>query len=300
MTQKLDFQNLDDEIVFSTVSPFKEMGAYEALWAEQGTTFKKLADKFKENPGSKPSDFVDDDLIAEFHGKVYELIKDSNVRRFNVRVHGDCGYSQKLRDAVSPVELLYFIGWWNYTESKSIAVIGSRKPSDAGIRRARKLVKQLVENDYTIVSGLAEGIDTVAHTTAIEQGGVTYAVIGTPITEVYPKKNASLQKYISKNFLLVSQVPIWKYYQQDYRYNKNFFRERNKTMSALSDATVIVEAAEKSGTLIQARAALEQGRKLFILESCFKNQNLTWPAKFFKQGAIRVSTIDDILENLHT
>ena len=99
-------------------------------------------------------------------------------------------------------------------------------------------------------------------------------------------------------WLLISQVPIRRYEKQDYRCNRLFFPERNVTMSALTTATMIVEAGETSGTLIQARAALQQGRKLFILDSCFKNKGLTWPHSFASKGAIRVTDYDDIKVHL--
>lgn len=92
----------------------------------------------------------------------------------------------------------------------------------------------------------------------------------------------------------MNQVPIWRYSTQDYRSNRLFFPERNATMSALRQATVIVEASDTSGRLAQARAALQQGRKLFILDNCFRNPKLTWPARFEAQGAVRVTGIDDI------
>jgi DNA processing protein len=107
-----------------------------------------------------------------------------------------------------------------------------------------------------------------------------------------------LQRRIARDFLLISQVPVRRYEAQDYRMNRLFFPERNVTMSALTDATVIVEAGETSGTLVQARAALKQGRRLFILESCFNNPGITWPQKFAEQGAIRVRDYDDIREQL--
>jgi DNA processing protein len=92
----------------------------------------------------------------------------------------------------------------------------------------------------------------------------------------------------------VSQVPVLRYKSQGPNWNRLFFPERNKTMSALTEATIIVEASETSGTLIQARAALDQGRKLFILESNFGNSAITWPAKYEKLGAIRVREFADI------
>jgi DNA processing protein len=152
----------------------------------------------------------------------------------------------------------------------------------------------MVSKGITVVSGLAEGIDTAAHTAAIEAGGQTIAVIGTPLGVYYPKSNIDLQNQIAKDYLLISQVPVLRYARQAVPQNRLFFPERNVTMSALTEATIIVEASDTSGTLIQARAALHQGRKLFILESCFRRSDITWPARFEQLGAIRVKTPADI------
>ena len=281
-----------------TISPFRELGAYEALWQNAKATFKSIAEKFAEYPGSIPSDFVSDSDAGRNAETVYEKLTASNIGGFGIRVHGSAEYPSKLRDAKYPVELLYYQGWWDLINSRSIAVIGTRQPSKGGQTRTRKLVRALVNDDFTVVSGLATGIDTAAHTTALECGGRTIAVIGTPLSHNYPKDNADLQRAIAESFLVVSQVPVLRYESQDYRYNRAFFPERNKTMSALTEATVIVEASESSGALIQARAALEQGRKLFILDSCFKNPKLTWPAKYATKGAIRVRDYDDIRNTL--
>jgi DNA processing protein len=179
-----------------------------------------------------------------------------------------------------------------------VAIVGTRKPTEEGIRRASRLAHHFVRNGFTVVSGLASGIDTVAHTTAIKAKGHTIAVLGTPITSNYPKENASLQKQIADEHLVISQVPIVRYSQQTWHGNRLFFPERNVTMSALTEATIIVEAGNTSGTLIQARHALKQGRKLFILDSCFRNAELTWPQKFVEQGAVRVSEFEDIEQSL--
>jgi DNA processing protein len=160
------------------------------------------------------------------------------------------------------------------------------------------LARELVAANFTVVSGLATGIDATAHRSAIEAGGRTIAVVGTPLGEVYPKENAALQEEIAKNHLLISQVPILRYANQHPPQNKLFFPERNITMSALTEATVIVEASDTSGTLIQARAALHQGRRLFILNSAFEKSELTWPARFEKQGAIRIRSMSEIFEHL--
>ena len=279
------------------VSPFQEMGAYEAIWAEQRVTFKTMAKRFAEDPGRMPSDFVDERKASEYAKLVWERLRKAKLGRFGVRVNGAAEYPEKLRDAAYPVQLLYYAGRWDLVWSRSVAVVGSRNPSREGLARTKKLTAALVVDDFTVVSGLAEGVDTVAHETAITRGGRTIAVIGTPLTEYYPRRNEALQRRIARDFLVVSQVPVKRYEQQDYRRNRLFFPERNITMSALTEATIIVEAGKTSGTLIQARAALHQGRKLFILANCFR-RGLEWPAKLVKRGAIRVTDYGDIQREL--
>ncbi len=281
------------------IVPSREMAAYEALWTRNRTSFKSLADYFRKNPESMPSELVSDEDIQLTLSQVLEKLSKAKISDFGIRLHGTADYPERLRDAAHPVELLYFRGCWDLIDApKRIAVVGSRNASEEGERRTRRLVRLLVDAGYTIVSGLAKGVDTVAHKTAIARGGNTIAVIGTPITESYPTENRELQDEIAENHLLISQVPICRYAEQDYRSNRHFFTERNVTMSAISQATVIVEASETSGTLAQARAALQQGRKLFILDSCFQNPELTWPQHFEAQGAIRVTSVDDIRDAL--
>lgn len=289
------------EVVGPAISPLLEMGAYETLWQEETTSFKRIADMFRAKRNALPSDFVPRDKALETASDVLARFAKAGIRDFGVRIHGAGEYPTSLRDARDPVELLYFQGWWDVVNTqRSVAVVGTRKVSDDGAKRTIRLVRQLVEHNYTVVSGLAEGVDTLAHRTAIEVGGWTIAVVGTPLNYYYPKENQDLQREIAREFLLISQVPVVRYARQDYRKNRLFFPERNKTMSALTQATIIVEAGETSGTLIQAQAAFEQGRKLFILDNCFRNPQLTWPAKFQERGAVRVRQFEDILRVLES
>ena len=296
MTPELTLDSTDFES--RAISPLQELGAYEALWDEPKTTFKTLSEKFAARPGAVPSDFVPTRKARECAEFVQENFQKAKITRFGVRVHGAGDYPEKLRDAAHPIELLYYQGWWDLAELRCVAVVGTRKPSPDGIARTRRLVRELVKDNFTVVSGLAAGVDTVVHDTAIECGGRTIAVIGTPLSHTYPRENADLQRRIAQEFLLISQVPVRRYEAQDYRSNRLFFPERNVTMSALTEATIIVEAGETSGTLIQARAALHQGRKLFILDSCFRNPSISWPQRFANQGAIRVMDYDDIRQHL--
>lgn len=278
----------------SPISPQREMGAYEALWLEQGATFKTLAERFATDPSALPSDFVPRALADQCANDVMKRLKGAGVHRFGVRINHAGDYPSKLRVAKHPVELLYYQGAWEFTETRCVAVVGSRGASDEGARRAARLARELVDRDFTVVSGLANGIDTAAHNAALDRGGRTIAVIGTPLGENYPKENIELQQRIAQNHLLISQVPVLRYAQQDWRQNRLFFPERNVTMSALTEATIIVEAGETSGTLTQATAALAQNRKLFILDSCFQRSDINWPAKFEAKGAVRVKTPEDI------
>jgi len=286
-----------DEPVRS-ISPYLEMGAYEALWAEKGATFKRLAERFAANPDALPSDLVPRERALAMAEEVVQRFEKAGVSSWGVRVHRAGEYPRKLRDARYPVKLLYYAGRWELVETPSIAVVGTRKPSEEAIARTRKVVKALVEDGWTITSGLAAGIDTVAHHTAIDVAGRTIAVIGTPLSETYPRQNAELQRFIAEKYLVVSQVPVHRYYRQHPPQNRLFFPERNVTMSALTAATIIVEAGDTSGTLTQAKAALQQGRKLFILDSCFQNPELKWPHSFAQRGAVRIRDYEELRTHL--
>ncbi|HEV7312770.1 DNA-processing protein DprA [Sphingopyxis sp.] len=286
------------EIFDDAIDAALELGAYERLWMQAGASFKTLASRFAKDPGARPSDFVDRGEAQEAAAKAIEHLRSRLHGNFNIRLHGELEYPDRLREATHPVELLYYQGHWDLVHTRSVAVVGTRDPSADGRARARKIVRSLVEDGFTIVSGMARGIDTVAHRTAIEADGRTIAVLGTPLSSHYPAENAELQDFIAREHLVVSQVPIERYAAQNPTTNRFFFPERNKTMSALTEATVIVEAGETSGTLVQAREALKQGRKLFILNSAFEDSRLTWPARFEEQGAIRVRDYADVRQRL--
>lgn len=164
-------------------------------------------------------------------------------------------------------------------EGLKVSVVGSRKPSQQGIEDAQCLVRTLVEYGSIVVSGLAEGIDTIAHQTAIDSQGKTIAVLGTPLDIIYPAKNINLLNSIKKNHLAISQFPM------GYPTKKENFPMRNRTMALLSDATIIVEASEISGTRHQGWEALRLGRYVFIMKSIIENKELTWPKEMVKYGA---------------
>lgn len=173
-----------------------------------------------------------------------------------------------------------------------VSIIGSRKASSNGLEAAQTITRILVERKTVIVSGLAEGIDTSAHQTAIAIGGKTIAVLGTPLNKVYPRKNFQLQQEIMSNHLAISQFPI------GHPTTPKDFVLRNRTMALISDATIIVEAGDSSGSLHQGWEALRLGRPLFIWKSVLDNTQLIWPKKLLQYGAMELSDPTDMLEVL--
>ncbi|MEW5841517.1 DNA-processing protein DprA [Nitrososphaera sp.] len=173
-----------------------------------------------------------------------------------------------------------------------VSMVGSRKASPEGVDAAEKIAKTLAGRDVVIVSGLAEGIDTSAHEAAIAAGGRTIAVLGTPLNKVYPQKNFELQQEIMRDHLVISQYPL------GHPTTPKDFVLRNRTMALISDATIIVEAGDSSGSLHQGWEALRLGRSLFIWQSILDNPKLTWPAKMLEYGAVELSDPEDVLDVL--
>jgi len=180
------------------------------------------------------------------------------------------------------------------TKGHRVSVVGTRKPSTDGIRRAKVLVKELVRNDIIVVSGLAEGIDTTAHTTAIEEGGRTIAVMGTPLDKPYPAKSKELFHLIAKDHLAISQFP------SGYPVKPKNFPIRNRTMALITDATIIIEAGETSGTRHQGWEALRLGRQVFLLENVVKKAGISWAREMIDYGAeiLNREDLPSLLEEL--
>lgn len=171
-----------------------------------------------------------------------------------------------------------------------VAIVGSRKATDEGRRRAHKLAAGLAEQGVVIVSGLAEGIDRAAHDGAIAAGGATIAVIGTPMDLCYPAAHARLQEKIYTDGLLVSQFP------PGHRTYPSDFIKRNRTMALIADASVIVEAHDGSGALSQAAETQRLHRPLFFMRSVLDNPELEWPARFQVNGAQVLTDVAQVLD----
>lgn len=173
-----------------------------------------------------------------------------------------------------------------------VSVIGTRKPTEKGITDARKITQVLVGKNVLIVSGLAAGIDTVAHRTAIDRKGWTVAVLGTPLNRSYPRQNAGLQEETASSHMVISQFPAERPVTR-----KNFVI-RNKTMALISDATIIVEAGDASGSLHHGRETIRLGRSLFMTKAVASDQRLSWPQEMIRYGAMVLSDPSDVFDFL--
>lgn len=297
-----------DFIKKNVTSPYEEMLAYEILWAlENNITEKTMKEWFKTHSPSEtlkkiPKQtelFSLQESFSQTKDKVNKFLKKSKDELKSVSIVANRGfqYPKNLRYQY-PIGLFYCKGNLDILGTPCISIVGARKATKQGIKTAKTIAKELCKNKYTVVSGLALGIDTAAHQSAIESGGNTISVIGTPINKYYPKENKNLQDKIANQFLLISQVPFYKYSKEHFNFHKLHFLRRNQIMASISLSTVIVECSDSSGTLVQAKECLKQNKKLFIWDSCFRNSKIAWPSKFEKKGAIRVKNTSDILANI--
>jgi DNA processing protein len=198
----------------------------------------------------------------------------------------DPEYPENLRTVYDRPPLLFVAGWLQPVDARSVAVVGARAATQDGLARAREIAEHLASVGYTVISGLAAGVDTEAHTAALGRGGRTVAVIGTGLRRSYPPENSGLQRRIAGQCAVVSQ--FW----PDAPPSATSFVARNATMSGLALATVVVEASQKSGARAQARLALEHGRPVFLLESLLDQP---WAREFAdRPGAHVVRDPDEI------
>lgn len=197
------------------------------------------------------------------------------------------------RPEVREDTMLFYAGDLSLLKGPCVAIVGTRQVSDAGRARTSRLARGLCEKGITVVSGLAYGVDATAHRSAIDCGGKTIAVIGTPLDKASPSENASMQEEIYRDHLLISQFSVGQ------KTSRASFPQRNKLMATLSDATVVMEASDTSGTLHQAAECTRLGRWLFIARSVVEDPTLTWPAKFLKyETCMPLDNIQQVVERV--
>lgn len=200
-------------------------------------------------------------------------------------------YPPSLREIHDPPPLLYVKGELGEQDRIAVAVVGSRRASEYGLRMAREIAAGLVRCGVTVVSGLARGTDAQAHWAALRGGGRTIAVLGSGVDVVYPSEHRALSQKIAQQGAVVSELPMGT--QPD----AENFPARNRIISGLSLGTLVVEAAEKSGSLITARFALEQGRDVFALPGLV-GQGTRGTHSLLRDGAKLTERAEDIVEEL--
>jgi len=221
--------------------------------------------------------------------QIINKAKKSGIRIITIQ---DAEYPENLRNIYDPPHVLYVVGQPFQQEDIMISVVGSRMASPYGKSIAEKISFELAQRGIIIVSGMARGIDTYAHKGALKAGKRTVAVLGCGVDIVYPKENRELMKYISKHGAIISEYPPGTYP------NPGNFPARNRIISGLSYGTVVIEAGEKSGSLITADCALEQGREVFAVPGNIDGKYSIGTNNLIKQGAKLVNSEMDILDEL--
>jgi len=201
-------------------------------------------------------------------------------------------YPAMLTQIAGPPLLLYVNGDVDALHLPSLAMVGSRNPTRGGVSNAGSFARHLAGRGFTIVSGLAQGIDTASHRGALEAGGKTVAVLGHGIDRVYPAANRDLAHAIAEQGALVTE------YAPGTPPESRHFPERNRLISGLSLGTLVVEAARRSGSLITARLAAEQGREVFAIPGSIHNALSRGCHELIRQGAKLVESGDDIVAEL--
>jgi DNA processing protein len=202
-------------------------------------------------------------------------------------------YPRNLLNIAAPPPVLYVLGQLGPADEWAVGLVGTRHPSPYGKEVARELSTGLAASGVTVVSGLARGIDAVAHKAALDAGGRTIAVLGSGLDNIYPAEHRQLVEAISRAGAVVSD------YALGTRPDAANFPPRNRIISGLSKGVVIVEAGEGSGALITADFAAEQGRDVFAVPGSIFNQNARGTNRLLKQGARLVTGVSDILEELN-
>jgi len=201
-----------------------------------------------------------------------------------------------LREIPSSPEQIFYLGDFlsrELIELPKIAIVGTRKATAYGRAIAKELAQRFSQKRIVVVSGLAMGIDTAAHEGALLGGGKTIAVLACGLDSIYPRQNENLaEKIIEAGGAVVSEYP------EGTVAFKNQFLERNRIVSGLSAATIVVEAPEQSGALVTARLAAEQGREVFVVPGPMNHPNFKGSHKLARDGARLISSIEDVFEDL--
>lgn len=208
----------------------------------------------------------------------------------NIIYYNDDRYPEKLRRIYAPPQKLYIIGNDKILNEKGIAIIGCRKPSKYGIEMAYKFAYGLSKRGINVISGLARGIDSYSHLGAVHAKGKTIGVLGSGLNNIYPSENKKLCLEIIKN----GGAIITEYEPKEKPLAMNF-PARNRIISGLSEGILVIEAKQKSGTLITVDHGLDQGKDIFVIPGNITSENSYGTNELIKQGAKLVTNIEEII-----
>ncbi len=240
-----------------------------------------------------PKGFAEGLRDPEIFNRADEEIEKAAKARVEIVSLFDPRYPEELKEIYDPPILFYVRGKLPPAQAVKVAVVGSRVASVYGDRAARTISRELAEADVVVVSGMARGIDSAAHEGALVGEGVTLAVLGGGLARIYPPENRKLADRIVEKGAVISEYPM------DMLSLKQHFPVRNRIISGLSKAVLVVEAKEKSGALITADSALEQGREVFAVPGNIDSLRSGGTNKLIKQGAQLATSAQDILEALN-
>lgn len=212
--------------------------------------------------------------------------------RLTVVTYLDAAYPRRLKAIYDPPPFLYVTGELNQADHQAVAVVGSRHATPAGRLVTERLSRDLAAAGFTVVSGLARGIDAAAHRGALEASGRTVAVLGCGIDRTYPPEHQALRKQIESSGAVISELPLGAY---PHGYH---FPRRNRIISGMCLGVLVTEAAKQSGSLITARLAAEQGREVFAVPGSVSSEHSRGSNGLIKQGAKLVEAVEDIIEEL--
>lgn len=267
-------------LVLSLGSPEAVLSASPKQLMAAGPLSPSLAQAISEGPDQDARQAIDEEL------------KRIEKLRLSVITFQDELYPPRLTIIPDPPPLLYVSGGLERADHQAVAIVGSRKATTAGRLLTEELSRELASLGFTIVSGLARGIDAAAHRGALAGKGRTVAVLGCGIDRTYPPEHASLRKQIESDGAVVSELPLGSY---PHGYH---FPRRNRIISGMCLGVIVTEAAMDSGSLITARLAADQGREVFAVPGFVKNETSRGPNGLIKQGATLVETVDDVIEEL--
>ncbi len=224
--------------------------------------------------------------------KLFEKHSKQKNNRIKFITYKDSDYPQNLKSIYDPPPFLFVRGNLTQEDKKALALVGTRRASAYGKNVAEKLASELVERGVTIVSGLARGIDSTGHLTALKGKGRTIAVFGSGLDVIYPREHARLAQRITESGALISEFPLGT------KPLAENFPKRNRLISGLSLGVIVIEAPKRSGALLTAECALDQGREVFAVPGNIGSQKSEGTNALIKKGAALVTSVDDILSEL--